>query len=176
MAVGMRPRPPALEQVVLGRGRGAPLSLLICPEIANTENLGGLIRIAACFGANAVVLGERSCDPFFRQSVRVSMGTVFSLPIVRSDDIVRDLRWLGSREADLELIASVLDDRAQELSSINRPPRFALLVGNEAQGLVPEHVALCNRCATIPMSLGADSLNVMVATGILLYHLTRRAD
>jgi tRNA G18 (ribose-2'-O)-methylase SpoU len=170
MAVGVRGPSPTIDDVMAAATD--PVTLVICPEIEKTDNLGALIRIAAGFGATAMILGERSCDPFFRQSVRVSMGTAFYLPIVRSDDLKRDLRGLRDRYG-VELIATVLDEDAQSLETVVRPARIGLLLGNEAQGLAAEEVALCQRRVTIPMKLGTDSLNVAVAAGIFLYHFTR---
>src|SRR6185437_7970702 len=66
-------------------------TIVICPEIASVANMGSLIRTSAAFGVDAMLLGERCCDPFWRQSVRVSMGTVFSIPLVRTDSLLRDL-------------------------------------------------------------------------------------
>jgi tRNA G18 (ribose-2'-O)-methylase SpoU len=169
MAVGVRGKKLSLDD--LPRHANA-LRLMICPEIANTENLGGLIRIAAAFGMDAMILGPRSCDPFFRQAVRVSMGTVFKLPIVQSKDLLRDLDRLQS-EWHVQLIATVLHDEAAEsLAEAEPPARFALLFGNEAQGLSEEVIQRCDRRVTIPMRLGTDSLNVMVAAGIFLFHFT----
>jgi tRNA G18 (ribose-2'-O)-methylase SpoU len=149
-------------------------TLVICPEIEKTDNLGSMIRVAAAFGADAMILGERSCDPFFRQSVRVSMGTVFFLPIVRSDDLARDLRRLRE-EFGVERIAGVLGDDAESLEGVRRAQRLGLLFGNEAQGLAREWLDLCDRRVTIPMKHGTDSLNVAVAAGVFLYHFTREA-
>jgi tRNA G18 (ribose-2'-O)-methylase SpoU len=171
MAVGLRGPSPTIDDVI-SRGGDQRITLVICPEIEKTDNLGALIRIAAGFGASAMILGERSCDPFFRQSVRVSMGTAFYLPIVRSDDLARDLRRLRDEFA-VELIATVLDEDAELLDTIPRPPKLGVLLGNEAQGLPLEYVQLCHRRATIAMKLGTDSLNVAVAAGIFLYHFTR---
>jgi tRNA G18 (ribose-2'-O)-methylase SpoU len=148
------------------------LTLVACPDISNVENIGSIIRLCAGFGVDALTLGERSHDPFWRQSVRVSMGTIFSLPIVHTDDLLRDLARLRS-EWGVELAATVLNDSAEPLSGAGRPARFGLLFGNEAQGLDAAHVAACDRRVTIPMKLGTDSLNVSVATGIFLYHFTR---
>jgi tRNA G18 (ribose-2'-O)-methylase SpoU len=148
------------------------VTLVICPEIEKTDNLGAMIRIAAGLGATAMILGQRSCDPFFRQSVRVSMGTVFVLPIVRSADLARDLGRLRDEFA-VELIATVLDENAQRLEDVPRPQKLGLLFGNEAQGLPHECIQRCHRRVTIPMKLGTDSLNVAVAAGIFLYHFTR---
>ena len=159
-----------MEEVCGGKER---LTLVVCPDIANTENLGTLIRIAAGFGVDAMVLGERSCNPFYRQSVRVSMGTIFSLPIVESTDIRSDLRRLCD-EFGVELVATVLDETAEPLDRAGRADKTALLFGNEAQGLSAEIVELCQRRVTIPMKRGTDSLNVYVAAGIFLYHYTSR--
>ena len=148
------------------------LTLVICPEIANAENMGALIRVTAAFGADALVLGERSCDPFWRQSIRVSMGAVFTLPIVRSENIMRDLAHLRS-EWGIELVATVLDERAEPLAAARRRCKLGLLFGNEAQGLDQALVDACDRRVTIPMKLGTDSLNVAVAAGVILYHFTR---
>jgi tRNA G18 (ribose-2'-O)-methylase SpoU len=150
------------------------LTLVICPDLANVANVGGMIRIAAAFGCDAMILGERSHDPFFRQSVRVSMGTIFSLPIAQSENLLHDLDRLR-KQWSVQLAATVLDEDAEPLSSATRPLRFGLLFGNEAQGLPPEIVKACDRRITIPMKLGTDSLNVMVAAGIFLYHFTRPA-
>ncbi|CAN5690446.1 RNA methyltransferase [soil metagenome] len=168
MAIARRPASPTLDDVLRERSRAL---IVVCPEIANTENLGSMVRIAAAFGADAMLTGERSCDPFFRQSVRVSMGAVFTLPIVRSSSFSSDLHRL--REHNVELIASVLEESAEALWDVAPSERVAILFGNEAQGLSPEHVALCDRRVTIPMKRGTDSLNVAVAAGVFLYHFSK---
>src|SRR5439155_23467080 len=116
IACGRRAPSPSLDDVIPVHG---PATLVVCPEIASAANLGSIIRIAAAFSATAVVLGQRCCDPFYRQSIRVSMGAVFKLPIVRSVDLLRDLERL-KHERDVELIASVLDEDAEALSSVRR--------------------------------------------------------
>jgi tRNA G18 (ribose-2'-O)-methylase SpoU len=170
MAVGVRPRSPTVEEAIPPRDR--PCLVLVCPQTANAENLGSLIRLAAGFGCDAVLLGEECCDPYYRQCVRVSMGTVFALPIVRSNDIRADLRAVRVAFG-VENWATVLDANADRLGSVPRPARLALLVGNEAQGLERDVVALCDRRVIIPMRLGTDSLNVAVATGVFLWELTK---
>jgi len=171
MAVGLRGVSPTIDEV-MKVSNGDAITFLICPEIEKTDNMGALIRIAAAFGVSAMILGERCCDPFFRQSVRVSMGSAFVLPIVRSSDLAGDLQRLGD-EFGVELIASVLDTGATSLESVKRPARLGLLLGNEAQGLGSEWLRFCGQRVTLPMKLGTDSLNVAVAAGILLYHFTR---
>lgn len=170
MAVGVRPASSTLQDL-FPPDRSAH-TVLCCPNIANTDNLGALLRIAAGFGCSGVLLGEECCDPYYRQAVRVSMGAVFALPIVRSADIRRDLVSL-QRAHECALWATVLDDDASALGSIARPRRLCLLMGNEAQGLERDIVGLCDQRVTIPMRLGTDSLNVAVSAGVFLYELTR---
>ena len=169
MACGRRKARATIDEIVpKDRDR---LTLVICPEIANVENIGSLIRLSAGFGANAMILGERCHDPFWRQSIRVSMGTIFKLPLVQTDDLSRDLRRLKD-EWGVELIATVVDEGAEPLKSAKRQARIAVLFGNEAQGLDRHWIEHCNRKVTIPMHHATDSLNVAVAAGIVLYHFT----
>jgi len=171
MAVGLRPPPVPLA--ALAEHWPARATLMVLPETTNTDNLGALIRIAAGFGATALLLGPRCCDPFYRQAIRVSMGTVFHVPLILSDDLHRDLRALRE-EWDFELAATVLDPAAEPLAGSARGPRLGLLLGNEAQGLARTDVLACDRRVTIPMQLGTDSLNVAVAAGIVMYHFCQQ--
>jgi tRNA G18 (ribose-2'-O)-methylase SpoU len=173
MACGRRKPWRRLEEVApLGRDR---LTLVVCPETHNVQNVGSIVRIAAALGADAMLLGERCHDPFWRQSIRVSMGSVFRLPLYQATDLLADLELLRERWG-VELAATVLDPAAEPLEGARRAMRFAILFGNEAQGLSPEYEQACARRITIPMHLGTDSLNVSVAAGIFLYHFTRLAS
>lgn len=150
------------------------VNLVILPQIAATDNLGSLIRISSAFGASAMILGERCCDPFYRQSIRVSMGTIFGMPLVRSADLMGDLRRLRG-EFGVELVASVAEGSGEALAGARRSRMMGFLFGNEAQGLSGEEIGACDRRVTIPMMLGTDSLNVSVAAGVVLYHFTQYA-
>ena len=170
IAIGRRLPTASLADVF--EGRSGPMTVVVCPEVSNSDNMGSLIRISAAFGADAMVLGERCHDPFWRQSIRVSMGTIFSMPLVRSENLLRDLEELRQRWG-VQLIASVLDEGAEPLAVAPRPARIGLLFGNEAQGLDAAHVEACDRRVTIPMKLGTDSLNVSIAAALFLYHFTQ---
>lgn len=174
IACGRRPRNPTLEEILPrpDRNPSTPFTLLVCPQIINHDNLGSIIRIAAAFGVTALLLGERSCDPFWRRSVRVSMGAAFTLAIRRCQNLRADLLEIKSR-GNVQLAATVLDQDAEPLARARRPDRLALLIGAEAQGLEPHWVSLCDRRITIPMQC-ADSLNVSVATAVFLHHFTQR--
>jgi tRNA G18 (ribose-2'-O)-methylase SpoU len=170
LACGARRPWPDLGAIVPGAGERS--TLVICPRLENPENLGAIVRIGDVFGIDAVLVGGRCPDPFSRRVLRVSMGTALRLPVLASEDLSRDLDRLTG-ELGFQLAASVVDPSAESLSGFRRPERLALLLGSEGDGLEPEWVARCHRQVTIPMRPGAESLNVAVAAGILLYHLSR---
>jgi len=169
LACGRRKPPAALEDLAGAWPEEA--TLVILPEVTKLDNLGALMRVSSAFGAGAVILGPRCCDPFYRKSLRVSMGAAFSLPLYRSADLAGDLARL--RQWGVELVATVLDADAQPLDEVRPARRTGLLLGNEGFGLRPGEVALCDRKVRIPMKPGTDSLNVAVAAAVFLYHFTR---
>jgi len=173
LAIGARRPSPSLVELAAD-WTDQPRTVLVLPEISKTDNLGSLIRIAAGFGVSLVMLGERCCDPFYRQAIRVSMGAVFRLPILRCVNLTSDLMLLRD-SLSTELAAAVVAPDAQPLAAAARPRRLAILLGNETTGLAPDHLALCQRKITIPMQLGTDSLNVAVAAAVMLYHFTQVA-
>lgn len=153
---------PAVEQ---------PLTLVLCPDIKDPENLGTILRISAAFGVDGVIIGRAGTDPYSRRVLRVSMGTVFRLPVIQTDDWPAMLTTL--KLAGVETAATVLDPQAERLITATRPSRFALALGSEGHGLPPDFVAQCDRQLTIQMADGVDSLNVAIAAGIFLHHFTQ---
>jgi len=138
--------------------------------IANHDNMGGLFRNAAAFGADAVVLDADCCDPLYRKAIRVSVGACLTTPFARLEP--------GSSLADalatagFEVIA--LSPRgAVELADLHCGPRVAALFGAEGPGLAPELMARA-RTVRIGMAGGFDSLNVATTSGLVLYRLSRR--
>lgn len=169
LACGHRQPQPALGDVL----RDVPMqaTMLVCVGIQDPTNLGSILRSAAAFGINAVILGQQCSDPFSRRVLRVSMGATLKLPLIESDDLAVELNHLRD-DFKFERIATVLED-AEVLERARRSDRIAILIGNEAHGLPAELVASCERRVTIPMQLGTDSLNAAVAGGIMLHHFTR---
>lgn len=192
MACALRKPNPSLDDI-MDRG-DERMTFVVCPDVNDPENIGTLIRLGAAFGIDAMLLGPACADPFSRRVLRVSMGNALTLPIVCSRDLNADLRRLKS-QWQVQLAATVVENsdptddvvrtptsglsdvdvRATELAEplrqSGRPARLALLFGNEANGLGPEWLELCDRRLTIPMR-AADSLNVAIAAGIFLHHFT----
>jgi tRNA G18 (ribose-2'-O)-methylase SpoU len=145
-------------------------AIVVLEDLVDVDNVGAMIRNAAALGADAMLLSPRCADPFYRKAIRVSMGTVFRLPIVRSQRWPADL-WL-LRERGFALVAAVLDPDAVPIQRLTPPARFALVLGAEGPGLTAGTKQICDARVTIPMA-AADSLNVATAGAVLLHQLMR---
>ncbi len=135
--------------------------------IANHDNMGGLFRNAAAFGADAVLIDETCCDPLYRKAIRVSVGAALTTPFARAgraQDMAEELLAAG-----FELIA-LTPSGAAELSDIAPGPRTAALFGAEGPGL-PAEVMARAKTVRIAMAKGFDSLNVATTSGIVLHGL-----
>jgi tRNA G18 (ribose-2'-O)-methylase SpoU len=168
-------RKPAADLAAFCQVRPGELTLVVCPDVQNPENLGTLIRIAHALGVDAVVLGPHCCDPLSRRVLRVSMGSALKLPIVQADDLEAKLADIHAT-CGVHLWATVAGADGLPFDQIERPPRLALLFGSEGHGLEDRWLRTCQQRITIPMRPGVDSLNVSIAAGVLLYHLMRKAD
>jgi tRNA G18 (ribose-2'-O)-methylase SpoU len=171
IACGRRSRVRSLveQSDVLARPR---LTLVACPHTILPDNLGSIIRICSAFGADALLVGEDSTDPFTRRTIRVSMGNIFELPIVEPRSLIRELSLLKD-EHRVEMIAATGHRDGKPLPVPRPAPRIALLLGHEAHGLSDEVLKLSDLRVTIPMSGRTDSLNVANAAAVLLYQFTR---
>jgi tRNA G18 (ribose-2'-O)-methylase SpoU len=135
--------------------------------IANHDNMGGVFRNAAAFGAAGVLLDDSCCDPLYRKAIRVSVGAALTLPFARA----------GSAQAMLDLLraagfeACALSPAGETvLPALSLGPRAAVLFGAEGPGL-PAEVLARVRTVRIPMAGGFDSLNVATTSGIVLHQL-----
>lgn len=147
------------------------LTVVVAEQLADPRNLGALIRNAAAFGVDLVIVDRRGADPFSRLAIRASVGNVFRLPLIHSATLPATVEQLR-RELDAELVAAT-PGGAVEIGDFARPKRIQLLVGNEGRGLSPDWIARAEHRVRIDVAEGADSLNVAAATAVLLYGLTR---
>ena len=165
LALGRRAPDPDPDDLLAGLG-GRPLVLAVF-GVGNHDNVGGIFRNAAAFGARAVLLDHASCDPLYRKAIRVSVGAALRLPFVRFPPGA-DLLALLERHRFTPLALTPAGD--ERLADLRRPPRAALLLGAEGPGL-PSDVLARSRRVAIPMAPDVDSLNVAVASAVALHHL-----
>jgi TrmH family RNA methyltransferase len=138
-------------------------------RIQDPGNVGAIVRSAAGLGAEAVLLSPGCADPFGASAVRGSAGAVFRIPVVR--DVGRAGVMVAVREGGGEVWAT--DSLGEKLDEWRPSKPCLLLLGAEGVGLDPDIAQLADGTVAIPMSRGVESLNVAVATGILLQHLRR---
>ena len=135
--------------------------------LTNHDNVGGLFRNAAAFGADAVLLDAGTCDPLYRKAIRVSAGAALTVPFARLDPGVD---WFATA-AGLGLEPLALSPSGDEdVADLAPPSRALLILGTEGPGL-PASVLARMRGLRIAMAAGFDSLNVATAGAIALHRL-----
>jgi TrmH family RNA methyltransferase len=136
--------------------------------VRDPGNLGTIIRTADSAGCGGVILVGDCCDPYSVEAVRATMGSVFAVKIAKAEVdefIAWRQNWPGSVVGTL--LTATTDFRAADY----RDPTL-ILMGNEQAGLPPELAAICDVNVKIPMRGRADSLNLAVATGVMIYAAT----
>jgi len=139
-------------------------------RVRDPGNLGTIIRTADAAGASGVILVGDTTDPFSLETVRATMGSIFAMPIVRAsaEDFIHWQKSAGVRVVATHLAGSV-DYRTIDYRS--KP--VVLLMGNEQAGLPVELARAAGALARIPQAGRADSLNLAIATGIMLFEARR---
>jgi tRNA G18 (ribose-2'-O)-methylase SpoU len=157
---------PTLDDVVAGASKLAVLEGLNDPE-----NLGAVARSARAFGIDGLVLDPHCIDPYYRRTIRVSMGEVLFLPVARALAWPDELAVLHA--AGFETWALTPDPGAVALWPLAVPDRVAVLLGAEGSGLAAATMAAATRRVRIPIAAGVDSLNVGHAAAVAFAHLAR---
>lgn len=139
--------------------------LIFVDAVQDPGNLGTIIRTADAAGIDAVILGKGTTDCYSPKTVRSGQGAHFNIPIVAGDLT----EWIEkSTAAGIQVIGTGLTNSVN-YTEVEVGNNFALIVGNEGSGVRPELLAKTDANVIIPLYGKAESLNVAVATGILLY-------
>ncbi|MBQ3284949.1 MAG: RNA methyltransferase [Ruminococcus sp.] len=144
--------------------------VLALETVQDPVNLGTILRTAEAFGIGAVVLTRDCCDIYSPKAARGSMGAVFRLPFMITDDLpafIEDFNAFGTS------YAAVLDKDSVSLNDCSFEGAALAVVGNEGNGLTPDTVKACTHKLYIPMSGKAESLNVSAAAAIILWEMNR---
>ncbi len=142
--------------------------VLLLDDIQDPGNLGTIIRSSLAFNVTDIVLGLNSVDLYNEKVIRSTQGMLFKVNILRRDlkEVIKELK-----EKDY-LILGTNVQKGIDIKEI-KPSKYALIMGNEGQGVKKEILALCDKNIYIKMNNDCESLNVAVATSILLYELSR---
>jgi len=153
--------------------REGPSLVVVLEALTNHDNVGGVFRNAMAFGADAVILCPRCCDPLYRKAIRTSIGATLCVPFARAESwpatSLDALKAAGYTLVAVDPRGEPLDP-GKPLSSAGDGERTALLLGTEGTGITPEARALADRCLRIDMAPGFDSLNVATAAAIAMHH------
>jgi len=139
-------------------------------RVRDPGNLGTIIRTADAAGASGVMLVGDTTDPFSLEAVRATMGSVFSLPLVRAAP-AEFLKW--QRSADVNVVATHLKGAVDYRTADYKSKPVVLLMGNEQAGLPDDLADAASTKVRIPQQGRADSLNLAVATGVMLFEARR---
>nr|WP_254007585.1 RNA methyltransferase [Rhizobium sp. L1K21] len=163
LALGERLEPPPLNEVLNGLPQRA--LVVVCQGLANHDNAGSIFRNAAAFGVSHIILDETSCDPLYRKAIRVSVGSVLTVPYARGGNIEALLQTLKDNGFAFWGLSPA---GKTSIRALPNSERTALILGTEGEGL-PPHLLASIKTARIPQMPGLDSLNVATAAGIALY-------
>jgi len=159
---------PSVESVLSGAR-----SVLVLEDIVDHTNVGAIFRCAAGLGFDGVLLAPRCADPLYRRSIKVAMGTVFSVPWTRLPDWYDALPTLESAGFTTVALTLSADSTGIE-EAVRGLDKVALVLGSEGHGLSERWERAASRRAIIPMHAGVDSLNVAAATAVACYVTSRR--
>ena len=153
---------------------GALHRVVILEGLTNHDNVGGIFRNAAAFGASAVLIDGPTCDPLYRKAIRVSVGGALVVPFARSQTSAELIE--AARAAGFRLLAlSPRPDAVPLYGLAGVGERVALLLGSEGPGLSADAMAAADQLVKVEMAPGFDSLNVATTSGIAL-HAIRAAQ
>lgn len=143
--------------------------LLALEGVQDPGNVGTLLRSAAAFGFDAVLLGPGCAAPFSPKTLRSSMGAAGRLPVLHTGDLPASLRVLRERGVTC-LAAALYRSRPLEQAGTEFPGGLCVVIGSEGQGLQDATVQACDAAVRIPMTDRVESLNAGVAGSVLLWH------
>lgn len=143
---------------------------LLCDRVQDPGNLGTIIRTAHAAGVTGIILTKGTVDIYNDKTIRSTMGSVFYLPIIHDNDLsfLKELKNNG-----FKLVATSLEE-SKDFFNEDLSGKIILSVGNEGSGISDEIFALADKKVKIPMPGCAESLNVAVATSIILFEKVRQ--
>ncbi len=141
--------------------------ILALDEPADPGNLGTILRTADSAGVHYVILLDHSTDPYDPTAIRAIMGAIFNLHLTKCS-LADFLQWTQKEGVHL---AGAAGGEGVDYHLANYPAPLVLLMGSEREGLSKDHKAACDQLVSIPMVGRSDSLNLAMATGIILYEI-----
>ncbi len=136
-------------------------------SVADPGNLGTIMRTMDAVSAKGIILIDQCTDPYDPLAIRASMGAVFSLKFIK----IGSTDYISFIKTKKIFCIGTSDSAKQDYQSVKYPENMILMMGSERQGLHAQLVEICNHVVSIPMTGKSDSLNLAVATGVMLYEV-----
>jgi len=143
--------------------------IILLDDIQDPGNLGTIIRSAVAFNIDTIVLSNLSVDLYNPKVVRSTQGMMFNINIVKRD-IIETIEYI--KEKNIKILGTKVTD-GKSLKRLDKLDNFAIIMGNEGNGVKKEILDLCDEYLYIDMNSKCESLNVAVATSIILYELDK---
>lgn len=143
--------------------------VLLLESVRDPGNVGTILRSAAAFGVNCVVLSADCADIYNPKTIRGAMGALFRMQVAVVEDITEAIGLL--RDGGRRVFAAALDPTAVRLGKETLGKGDAVLIGNEGHGLSPEAIRACGQSLYIPMEEGSESLNAAIAASVILWNM-----
>ena len=144
-------------------------NVLILDNVQDPGNLGTIIRSAVAFNVDTVILSEDTVDLYNFKSIRASQGMLFHLNIIRAD-LQTMINYLKNKNYKIYGTKVI---NAKELKNVEKPEKFAIIMGNEGSGVKKEILDVCDEYLYIKTNPLCESLNVSIAASIILYELEK---
>jgi len=151
------------EELSFGEGE----RILLLESVRDPQNVGAILRTAAAFSVDRVIMSRDCADIYSSKTLRASMGAVFALRLDRVDAIAPAIMKL--QDSGRRVYAAALDDRAKRLGEMRTSYLDCVVIGNEGHGLTEVTLGTCDESVYIPMADGVESLNAAVAASVLMW-------
>ena len=147
--------------------------ILVLDRITDVRNFGAIARTAECAGVNAILIPEHNAAAINADAIKTSAGALHKITVCRTWNLKLSLQFL--KDSGIQLIACT-EKTQEDMYKLDYSPPTAIIVGSEEDGVSAEFLRMCDAKAKIPMIGKIASLNVSVATGVILYEAIRQRD
>ncbi len=147
------------------------LKLVMLDDINDPGNLGTIIRTTAALGFDGIIISPNTVDLYNEKVIRATQGVLFKIPIIKKD-LKKTIMILKSHQ--IKCYATALFGNTIAIENLNPASSFAICFGNEARGINTNLMPLMDEVITLPMKKDVESLNVAVASGIIMYELINK--
>lgn len=145
--------------------------LLVLDRVSDVRNFGAIVRSAECAGVHAIIIPKKGAAQINAETTKTSAGAIFNVPICKVPGIESVLPFLI--ESGIKLVACTEKTR-NNYTQFDYSQPVAILMGSEESGIATSNINKCDFAGKIPLMGKIESLNVSVATGIILYEAVRQ--